>query len=71
MKGSASNLAERIRLREVRIKELERMRTMYSRQGRSVNADRCGHEITELVEDIIDLKAAKDDIEEALSETKK
>lgn len=71
MRGTASNLAERIKLREVRIKELVRNRNMYARQGRSVNEARCTHEITELVEDIIDLKAAKDDIEEALSETKK
>lgn len=68
---TASNLAGRIASREARIKELEQYRAMLERQGRTVNADRCTHEITELVEDIIDLKAAKDDIEEALSETKK
>jgi predicted transcriptional regulator len=60
------SIAQRILDKEERIKNLEKMRHKYEGQGRTVNADRCTSRITEIMEDIIDLKA----IQEDMSETK-
>ena len=46
---------KRIREQVARIKELEGMREEYQRQGRTVNVNRCTNEITECLENVIDI----------------
>lgn len=57
------NQLERIRAEVTRIKELEGMRAEYQRQGRTVNVNRCTDEITECLENVIDIGAEEETVE--------
>ncbi len=57
------SIAQRILEKEERIKNLEKMRDKYTARNSHDSAMRCTGRITEIVEDIIDLKAIQEDMQ--------
>ncbi len=57
-------IEEVIHEKEERMKNLERMREKFNETGKPVAADRTGHRITEVIEDLHDLRNALAEFEE-------